>query len=324
MMVRSSKVHGEASHDTDYLEGKDWISNLPDAILCHILSLMPTRNAVRTGLLSTRWKSLWTAVPVIYFKNYRIDDGPGCFMDFVDRVLLLHSSPNLTKFLLHSQYGAENPYRLNSWISTAIKCHVQELVLSIGSTGTLELPRHLFTSIDLVVLKLSCTGFCWSPLTVFLPRLKVLHLCRLDILDDCSLKNLVSGCPVLEELEILTSYRDKINTLYICSSSLKKLVVLNQFKETSFQCGVVIKAPSLESLELCDSLSRDFEVDELPALVKSNFCVWFHGDESDVYESYDYYCNAVLRMLAMASNVQHLWLENPTLKVATNLFLWWF
>ncbi|KAI8558544.1 hypothetical protein RHMOL_Rhmol04G0103100 [Rhododendron molle] len=253
MMVRSSKVHGEKSNDTDYLEGKDWISNLPDAILCHILSLMPTKNAVRTRILSTRWKSLWASVPIIDLRNYRKDDGPGSFMDFVDRVLLLHNSPNLTKFLLHSGCGDENPYRLNSWISTAIKRHVQELVLSITSETIFELPRHLFTSIDLVVLKLSY-GFSWSALTVSLPRLKVLRLWFLDFLDD---------------------------------------------------------APSLETLELEDELSSVFEVDELPALVKANFSVWFHGDD---YEGSDCHCNAVVRMLAKASNVQHLWLDDTTLK----------
>ncbi|XP_058210857.1 putative FBD-associated F-box protein At5g53635 [Rhododendron vialii] len=311
MMVRSSKVHGEKSNDTDYLEGKDWISNLPDAILCHILSLMPTKNAVRTGILSTRWKSLWASVPVIDLRYYRMGYGdPGSFMDFVDRVLLLHNSPNLTKFHLHCGWGNENPYRLNSWISTAINRHVQELVLSITSKAIFELPRHLFTSIDLVVLKLSY-GFSWSALTVFLPRLKVLHLFSLNFLDDGSLKNLLSGCPVLEELAIITSPRGKINTLCICSSTLKKLIVLN-FEERSVQCGVVIKAPSLESLELSDSVSRDFEVDELPALVKADVHVCFGNDG---YEGSDYYCNAVVRMLAKASNVQNLWLYNATLKV---------
>ncbi|KAE9456074.1 hypothetical protein C3L33_12015, partial [Rhododendron williamsianum] len=71
-------------------------------------------------------------------------------------------------------------------------------------------------------------------------------------------------------------------------------------------------APSLESLELHDSVSRDFEVDELPTLVKADIRVCFHSDD---YESSDYYYNAVVRMLAKASNVQHLGLDNLTLKV---------
>ncbi|KAI8558543.1 hypothetical protein RHMOL_Rhmol04G0103000 [Rhododendron molle] len=186
------------------------------------------------------------------------------------------------------------------------------ILISITTESIVELPRHLFTSIDLVVLKLSCYCFCSSHLTVFLPRLKVLHLCPLEFLDDGSLKNLLSGCPVLEELEIYTSLGDKINTLCICSSTIKKLIVNNNLKERSVQCGVVIKAPSLESLKLSDSVSRDFEVDELPALVKADVRVCFTSDD---YEGSDYYCNAVVRLLAKASNVKHLWLANTTLKV---------
>ncbi|KAI8558540.1 hypothetical protein RHMOL_Rhmol04G0102700 [Rhododendron molle] len=122
---------------------------------------MPTKYAARTGILSTRWKSLWTFVPTIDFNNCggvnRKDESTGSCMDFVDGALLLHNLPNINKFLLPC--GNENPYRLNSWICTAIKRRVQELVITRTPMATVvELPRNLFTSVDLVVLKL--TGQC--------------------------------------------------------------------------------------------------------------------------------------------------------------------
>lgn len=316
-MVQSPKTQtfGEKSKDTNF-EEKDLISSLPDAILCHILSLMPTKYAFRSSILSTRWKSLWTSVPIIDFNNCRginkKDESPGGFMDFVDRVLLLHSLPSIDKFILRCGCGNENPYRLNSWICTAIKLHVRQLFLSFTMPTDVKLPQHLFTSTDLVVLKLSGNLRCRSPFMVSLPCLKVLRLIFLEFLDDGSLRNLISGCPVLEELEIYMSPRDNMNTLCICSSTLKKLFVYNEFNGTSAQCGVVIKAPSLETLKLRDNVSRVFEVDELPSLVKANFHVWVHGDE---YEGSDHYCNGVVKMLAKASNVQHLRLANTTLKV---------
>ncbi|KAM7464235.1 hypothetical protein LguiA_032356 [Lonicera macranthoides] len=42
----------------------DKVSNLPDAILTCVLSSLSTREAVRTSILSTRWKSIWTSVAV--------------------------------------------------------------------------------------------------------------------------------------------------------------------------------------------------------------------------------------------------------------------
>ena len=41
----------------------DIISNLPDCLLCHILSFLPIRDAIVTSILSTRQRSLWTLVP---------------------------------------------------------------------------------------------------------------------------------------------------------------------------------------------------------------------------------------------------------------------
>ncbi|XP_028079079.1 FBD-associated F-box protein At2g26860-like [Camellia sinensis] len=305
MMDQSSKL-------SDSKE-KDRISNLPDEILSHILCFMPTKYAARTSLLSTRWKSIWTSVHIIDLYSNEQSSG---FVDFVDRLLLLRNSSNVNKFHLQCQYGYHNPYRLNSWICTVIKLNVKELVLNFKTDQlVVELPQSLFTSVNLVVLKLAgdvCFGF---PMPVFLPSLKVLHLHTLTFLDDDSFQNILSGCPVLEELDIeRTNLWDNIKTLCICSSTLKKLRLYNNFCGASLQQSVVIKTPVLEIFQLNDNSSSVFDVDELPSLVKAKFTIYF-----DNYRSEDYY-NGVVGMLGKISNVQHLELSNVIPKVVVEAF----
>ncbi|KAM2787054.1 hypothetical protein PS2_007879 [Malus domestica] len=71
----------------------DRISALPNEVLCHILSFLPTKYVVRTTVLSKKWNNIWTSVPNLYFCD---DDYPNvnAFISFVDHVL---DSPDLSR-----------------------------------------------------------------------------------------------------------------------------------------------------------------------------------------------------------------------------------
>ncbi|CAA7046261.1 unnamed protein product [Microthlaspi erraticum] len=72
----------------------DRISQLPDALLLRILSLLPAaKDAVSTMVLSKRWQPLWKLVPrLVYDDSYQNQDH-GKFSRFVDRSLILHEAP---------------------------------------------------------------------------------------------------------------------------------------------------------------------------------------------------------------------------------------
>ncbi|CAN0879292.1 Putative F-box/LRR-repeat protein At3g28410 [Linum grandiflorum] len=69
----------------------DRLSNLPQAVLLHILSLMKTKTVVQTSVMSRRWRFVWQNVPVLEFDVSDFDDSFKRFNVFVDKVLSLRS-----------------------------------------------------------------------------------------------------------------------------------------------------------------------------------------------------------------------------------------
>uniref|UniRef100_A0A7N2MA78 F-box domain-containing protein n=1 Tax=Quercus lobata TaxID=97700 RepID=A0A7N2MA78_QUELO len=84
----------------EYFWDKDRLSNLPDSLLCHILSFLPTNEAVVTSILSSRWKTLWTLVPKIDFQDTSIRGRSVSPLRILYSVLAQHTAPILSNFTL--------------------------------------------------------------------------------------------------------------------------------------------------------------------------------------------------------------------------------
>ncbi|XP_057956151.1 F-box/LRR-repeat protein At2g42730-like [Malania oleifera] len=199
------------------------ISRLPDSVLSHILSFVPTTDAVKTGVLSTRWKHLFASASNVHFDDSRVvcdflnrrgkrrktDLVPlHSFVIFVYRVLALRNSQLINRFRFKCAAGQFLGYEmkphLNTWISVALWHGVRELDLHISPlTKSNLLPCRLFTSATLRVLKLTMNGAELNvPASVRFSSLKILHLRSMVFVDDGSVKRLFSGCSVLEDLLI--------------------------------------------------------------------------------------------------------------------------
>ncbi|KAG4166547.1 hypothetical protein ERO13_A13G139700v2 [Gossypium hirsutum] len=214
------------------------------------MSSLPMKEAVRTCLLSTRWKDLFTSISNIELDGVlRKGALRNRFMEFVDGFLSLRKDISVDRFRLCYGPGIDHR-KINEWILYAVRHGVRELEL-IFQSGTFE-TRH-FTDLELGVftcktlLTLRLFNLPSLVLTIpthsCLPNLKGLHLTFLKFSDDESIRRLLSSCNSLEELLVQSCELSNLNKLSVCHPTLKRLTISGGFIAPS--CEVEIDTPNL-------------------------------------------------------------------------------
>ncbi|XP_027150211.1 F-box/LRR-repeat protein At4g14103-like [Coffea eugenioides] len=182
LFSKNSKQAVETTPDDDDDNNSDGddgqvnrISAIPDELLSHILSFLPTRESAVTSLLSTRWRYLFASRPEIdlEFHPERNHSDPEIdlefhpepershsdadidlgfhpernrnqadklfseFVNFGNRLILLRNRAPLRKFKLSLMRVVES-YRgaLDSLISAALLCQLQELEISVDNRSS--------------------------------------------------------------------------------------------------------------------------------------------------------------------------------------------
>lgn len=229
----------------------DRFSTLPDALLTHILSFLPIQEAVRTCILSKRLRFSWTFLSKLEFidniivpSSIRKRRKQGKWFDnFVDGVLGFRGFASIKDFTLHYSLNYW-PARICLWISTAVMCNVEELILRVDGLKSITLPESLYTCQKLRVLKLRGPFTLEVPDSVCLTSLKTLDL--EEIRYDDSLNKLLTSC-ALEDLVIKRHYYNRGWMSCICSPSLKYLTIRDC---RSSGCSVVVDTPNLKNINL--------------------------------------------------------------------------
>lgn len=136
---------------------EDRINQLPDPLICHILSHLPPKDCVKTSVLSTRWRGLWLLVPSLELVCWDVPNF-NALMSFGDRFFdsnRVSCIDNLKLVINHGSHirvdVASNP---KSWIDAAVKRKIQHLYLRVG----VKLPISLYTCETLVSLILDLSG----------------------------------------------------------------------------------------------------------------------------------------------------------------------
>ncbi|KAF8407763.1 hypothetical protein HHK36_006899 [Tetracentron sinense] len=198
----------------------DIISNLPEHVMVMILVHLPIKDAVRTCVLSRKWRYIWPTIPELVFDENNsnpcsnIDKTPrNCeFVNFIDRVLLVHKGP-IHKFYLNTYL--QNYSVVSSWMLFLSRNGVKDLTLSFlgeSDESQYEVPSSLFSCETLCYLNLSC--FILEPPPMFngFGNLKSLRLESVTLTDE-ALERMIFTCTVLERLvlyELIGCFRFKI------------------------------------------------------------------------------------------------------------------
>ena len=258
---QSSKKH-KLNEEQGIVDGNTkCLENLPEEILRYIISLLPTNDAVRTSILCKRWEYLWTSIPNLGFKKGSKAKRK-LFMNFVERVLLLHDSSDIKQFILYCDVLHDgDASRIKAWISSAIRHNVQELVFELKiSEEQFSLPHCLFTCVTLTKLRFYIPCVLKLPPTIYFTNLKILSVRNVTFSDDHSTQKLFSGLPVLEEMFLVDCIWVNLTAVSISSPKLHCLVIIDDEQNSNDEdgCQVMIFGPGLKTFTYYGPLCNDY------------------------------------------------------------------
>lgn len=181
---------------------KDFISDLPHGIMDCILTKLPIRDAIRTCVLSTKWRYQWaTMTQLVIDENcVRKSQIKRKFFNFMLRCLFMHNGPIL-KFSVSFKYLDECP-DMDQCLRFLSRKNIKELVLDKVSPEPTLAPPAVFSCQQLISLTIKSFGMKIPRTFQGFPCLKYLHL-EYNILTGEVVENLIAGCPLLEKFNFV-------------------------------------------------------------------------------------------------------------------------
>ncbi|XP_043704984.1 F-box/LRR-repeat protein At3g58900-like isoform X2 [Telopea speciosissima] len=315
----------------------EFISDLPDSILSHILSFLPTKDAMKTSFLSKRWESLWTSVPLIdlderLFIRRRLElkhnlygvnfQEQKKFADFVERFIAFHGSLNVQELRLRFDIGRYLKFssRAERWVRTVMTSDAK--IIDIDFSGkTLDwsdldknmyiLPPCGFPSRSLTILRLRFCEFIYLQNTSFV-SLQTLVLTAVKV-SNSSVNALICSSPCLEKLHLECCYVPVYFLVEAPVSHLKCMVVNNCVTPgRKFIEHFSLSIPSLQSFKF-KGIINDFSVKNLWNLIEVEI------EEQNVYNGFqNHEYRMVCKLFNELRHVQFLTLTNWFLEVLGN------
>ncbi|KAG2290000.1 hypothetical protein Bca52824_049604 [Brassica carinata] len=272
--IAALRIYGHQDHKTkarDSSDGVDSISSLPDVILHTILSSLPTEIAIKTSILSKRWRHVWSHTPC----------------DIINKILDRYKARKVMSFKLSASLQYDIPY-VDRWIEFAMSRNVENMSLEFGYSGDhkYHVPDSFYisNSFKQLSVKYSSIDLKLPSFPVSWTSLKILYLKSCKVSEEC-MDKILSGCPILESLTL--HFCDKLLVLDLSKSlSLRTLVVDRniwvpgpkqiiaphihclKLKNSQLPCTLVDVSSVKEArMEICFCALEDLKADFLQAMV---------------------------------------------------------
>ncbi|KAJ3688824.1 hypothetical protein LUZ61_017988 [Rhynchospora tenuis] len=251
----------------------DHLSSLPDAVLVTILSLLPTRVAARTSVLSRRFQHLWKASPAVdlSFSNPNISS--------LANGVLLSREPSNPLLRLHLNLGRPMSREFPDSLIPSLLTHAHSLGLrhltleGEGYGNELQpLVCSVFSISSLQSLSILVNPYCSG---ITLPSGTTLtHLKSLSIrprVSSTQVEQLLLNLSCLDHLQLSHLVQSTAAIVNLSSLTVKKLELLGFGRFGERTCSVRLFMPSLEFLYFSKGYNRDLPHihGDIPLLRKS-------------------------------------------------------
>ncbi|KAH0692081.1 hypothetical protein KY285_019178 [Solanum tuberosum] len=203
----------------------DIISNLPDDVTDVILMCLPLQDAIRTSILSRKWRYRWAKVPKLtldhtlweYISTRKVRTRLTCRILY--HLFSLRQGP-INECRISSIPEPIHFHEIDKLIFFVSRNELEQLVLELPKGEKYKLPSSVFTCSKMRHLTLH---YCVvNPPPTFQTFSKLIRLQLLNVaISDKSLENLISRCPMLEDMEL--DIADPLNYIEINAPKLRSL-----------------------------------------------------------------------------------------------------
>ncbi|KAF3450793.1 hypothetical protein FNV43_RR06882 [Rhamnella rubrinervis] len=228
----------------------DLISELPEAILHHILNFLPTKDVARISCLSKTWRGLSSSYATVNLIQAFFNH-PSVFRDFMNTTLqsrLTKQHLGVQRLKLYINSDDPELYNLiDRWIMFVTSSRrLEEVRIHLVHTShwyylPAEILRASKTLTTLSLYECELDNLAAAATSIDFPHLQYLSMRDIDV-DDTLLHNLLLGCPLLVYLKIMSCNR--LTSLEVSNLQILKTIKVVFCSELK---RLKVRAPSLET-----------------------------------------------------------------------------